>query len=169
MRSKVQRRSGILNKETGYFIHPQSRCESSTIGSGTRIWGFTRIMKNVVIGANCNICDFVFIEDGVEIGSNVTIKSGVYLWEGLTIEDDVFIGPNVTFANDLYPRSGMHPDKYLETIVKRGSSIGSNATILPGVVIGEGSMVGAGAVVTRNVENNSVVVGNPAKKIAHKG
>lgn len=148
-----------------YFLHPNAICDTDDIGSGTRIWGFTRIMKEVKIGKDCNICDFVFIESGVQIGDNVTIKSGVYLWTGVILQNDVFVGPNVTFTNDLYPRSRKYPKAYLKTILRNGSSIGANATILPGVEIGENSMVGAGAVVTRDVEEGWLVLGNPARKI----
>ena len=140
-------------------------CESIKIGSGTRIWAFSHILPGAVIGADCNICESVFIENDVVIGNRVTIKNGVQLWDGCRVEDDVFIGPNVTFCNDKFPRSKKYPPQYLETTVKRGASIGANATILPGINIGEHAMVGAGAVVTKDVPNNATVVGNPAKMI----
>lgn len=148
-----------------YFVHPNASCETESIGSGTRIWQFVRIMESVLIGENCNICDFVFIESGVEIGNSVTIKSGVYLWSGVRIEDNVFIGPNVTFTNDKFPRSKKYPDKFLETKLRRGCSIGANATILPGIEIGEGALIGAGSVVTKDVDSHWIVFGNPARKI----
>jgi len=120
-----------------------------------------------VIGRDCNICDHVFIENDVVVGDRVTVKCGVQLWDGLRIEDDVFLGPNVTFTNDRYPRSRQHLDRYPETVVKRGASVGANATILPGLVIGPSAMVGAGAVVTRDVPANAVVVGNPARIVRY--
>ncbi len=145
-----------------FFQHSNALVESTKIGSGTRIWAFVHILAGAQIGADCNICDHVFIENDVVIGNRVTIKCGVQLWDGMRIEDDVFIGPNVTFTNDLFPRSKQYPEKFLETIVRKGASIGANATILPGITIGKNAMVGAGAVVTRNVPQNAVVVGNPA-------
>lgn len=148
-------------------IHPLADVQSKNIGNGTRIWQFTVVLAGATIGANCNICAQVFIENDVEIGDNVTIKSGVQLWDGLRVDNNVFIGPNVTFTNDLYPRSKIYPDQYLRTIIKSGASLGANATILPGITIGEDAMVGAGAVVTKNVPANAVVLGNPAK-IARK-
>src|SRR3989338_5230472 len=145
-----------------WYQHPQAIVESTKIGENTRIWAFAHILPSAQIGSECNICDHVFIENDVIIGNRVTIKCGVQLWNGVRIEDDVFIGPNVTFTNDLFPRSKKYPYKYLETTIKKGASIGANATILPGLTIGKNAMVGAGAVVTRSVPQNVVVSGNPA-------
>ena len=145
------------------FIHSASICETSNVGARTRIWAFTHILPAAVIGEDCNICDFVFIENKVTIGNRVTVKSGVYLWDGLIIEDDVFIGPSAVFTNDKYPRSRQWSDNYQTTVLKQGSSIGAGAIILPGVTIGAGAMVGAGAVVTRDVPEKVTVIGNPAK------
>jgi len=142
-------------------IHPLSDVKATVIGSGTRIWQYCVIFPDVKIGAGCNICAHVLIENDVIVGDNVTVKSGVQLWDGLRIGNDVFIGPNVTFTNDMFPRSKQHPDQFLQTWVGAGSSIGANATILPGVTIGAGAMIGAGAVVTRNVPPNAIVTGNP--------
>jgi len=146
-------------------IHPLADVQSNEIGEGTRIWQFCVVLAGAKIGANCNICAQVLIESDVVVGNNVTIKSGVQLWDGVRIEDNVFLGPNATFTNDLLPRSKVYPESFLQTVVKKGASIGANATILPGVTIGENAMVGAGAVVTKNVPENSVVVGNPAKVV----
>lgn len=144
-------------------FHSLSDVQSQSIGEGTRVWQFSVVLAGAKIGANCNICAQVFVENDVVIGDNVTIKNGVQLWDGIRIENDVFIGPNATFTNDLYPRSKVYPTEFLQTIVKSGASIGANATILPGVTIGEGAMIGAGAVVTKNVPAGAVVTGNPAK------
>lgn len=145
------------------FIHTLSDVhQGAAIGQGTNIWQFSVVLENAVLGRNCNVCAHTFIEGDVVIGDNVTIKSGVYLWSGLRIEDDVFIGPNATFTNDMFPRSKQHMPEYPKTVVKRYASIGANATILPGVVIGKGAMVGAGAVVTKDVPEFAVVMGNPA-------
>jgi UDP-2-acetamido-3-amino-2,3-dideoxy-glucuronate N-acetyltransferase len=149
--------------ESGYFIHSLACVETKSIGHGTRIWAFSHILAGARIGRNVNICDHTFIENDVIVGDRVTIKCGVYLWDGLRLQDDVFVGPNVAFANDKFPRSKQFLDRFPETIVKKGASIGANATILPGIVIGEHAMVGAGAVVTRDVPDNCVVVGNPAR------
>jgi UDP-2-acetamido-3-amino-2,3-dideoxy-glucuronate N-acetyltransferase len=142
--------------------HPQAIVESEHIGPGTNVWAFAHILPGAVVGAHCNICDHVFIENNVRIGDRVTIKCGVQLWDGIIIEDDVFIGPNATFANDPYPRSRQYPEKFEKTIIRQGASIGANATILGGMTIGKNSMVGAGAVVTRDVPPNAVVIGNPS-------
>jgi len=153
--------------ELNYFRHPQAIVESSTIGSNTRIWAFSHILRDAVIGAECNICDHTFVENDVVVGDRVTIKCGVQLWDGIRIEDDVFVGPNVTFTNDPYPRSQQHLGEYPRTIVQSGASIGANATILPGVTVGRCSMVGAGTVVTRSVPAYAVVVGNPARIVRY--
>jgi acetyltransferase-like isoleucine patch superfamily enzyme len=120
------------------------------------------VLPGAVIGADCNICDHVFIENDVRIGDRVTIKSGVQLWDGVVLEDDVVVGPNATFTNDSFPRSKKPPSEFLKTIIKAGASIGGNATILPGLTVGRNAMVGAGAVVTQDVPANALVVGNPA-------
>lgn len=147
------------------FIHKLADVADCQIGEGTRIWQFVVIMEGATIGKNCNICAQSLIEGDVIIGDDVTIKSGVQIWDGGRIEENVFIGPNVTFTNDIFPRSKMHPEKYMGITLKKKSSIGANATLLAGVTIGENSMVGAGSVVTKDVPPNSVVVGNPAKVI----
>jgi len=123
------------------------------------------VLKNAVIGNDCNINCHVFIENDVVIGDRVTIKPGVQVWDGITIEDDVFIGPNVTFTNDIKPRSKQYPEAFLKTIVKKGASIGANATILPGITIGENAMIGAGSVVIKDVPANTTWVGNPARQV----
>jgi len=149
------------------FIHPQGICESKNIGENTRIWAFAHILPNARIGKNCNICDYVFIENDVIIGNNVTIKCGVQLWDGITAEDNVFIGPNVTFTNDKFPRSKIYPESFARTLIKKNASIGANATLLPGITIHENAMIGAGSVVVKSVPPNAIVVGNPAKIIGY--
>ena len=138
------------------FIHPLSDVQSKNIGQDTKIWQFCVVLEKAVIGKNCNICAHVLIENDVIIGDNVTVKSGVQLWDGIRIEDYVFIGPNVTFTNDLYPRSKKYPEKFLQTIVKKGASIGANSTILPGITIGENAMIAAGSIVTKDVPANTL-------------
>ena len=145
-----------------YFVHPQGICESNVVGARTRVWAFAHVLPGAVIGEDCNICDHVFIENDVILGNRVTVKCGVQLWDGLRIEDDVFIGPNATFTNDRFPRSKKRPEEFQVTYLRRGCSIGANATILPGITIGQHAMVGAGAVVTKSVPANAVVQGNPA-------
>jgi acetyltransferase-like isoleucine patch superfamily enzyme len=145
------------------FIHPLSDVHSTNIGQNTRVWQYSVILKNAVIGAGCNICAHTLIENDVQIGDNVTIKSGVYIWDGITLEDNVFIGPCVTFTNDKKPRSKQYPESFAKTVVEKGASIGANATILPGVRIGANALIGAGAVVTKDVPENAIMVGNPAK------
>ncbi|WP_296657685.1 WxcM-like domain-containing protein [Paraburkholderia sp.] len=146
-----------------YSLHPSAICESTSIGKGTRIWAFAHILPGARVGEDCNVCDGVFIENDVVVGNRVTIKCGVQLWDGIEIQDDVFIGPNVTFTNDRFPRSKQYPESFARTVVARNASIGGNATILPGITIGTNAMIGAGAVVTRSVPPNAIVVGNPAR------
>jgi len=145
------------------LISPLAEVQSLTIGSRTRIWQFCVVLPNAQIGADVNICANVFIENDVTVGNRVTIKCGVQLWDGTTLEDDVFIGPNVTFTNDKFPQSMRPPTEFARTIVRRGASIGANATILPGITIGRYAMVAAGAVVTRDVPPHTIVRGNPAR------
>jgi len=150
-----------------YFTHENALCESTDIGAGTRIWAFAHVLPNAKVGEECNICDHVFIENDVVLGDRVTVKCGVQIWDGVCIEDDVFIGPNVTFTNDIFPRSKKYPEKFATTIIRKGASLGANATLLPGITIGQHAMIGAGAVVTRSVPPNAIVVGNPAKIVGY--
>ena len=144
-------------------IHSSAQTKGASIGSGTRVWQFCIILPEAQIGRDCNICAHVLIESDVVIGSRVTIKSGVQLWNGSRIEDDVFIGPNATFTNDRAPRSKSRR-KLLVTRVQRHATIGANATILPGLTIGRAAMVSAGAVVTRDVLDHALMIGNPARR-----
>ena len=144
------------------FIHPLADVKSQKIGQKTKIWQFSVVLQNAMIGENCNICAHTLIENDVIIGNNVTIKSGVYVWDGITLEDNVFIGPCVAFTNDKKPRSKQYPDSFAKTVIEEGASIGANATILPGIKIGKNALVGAGAVVTKDVPENAIVIGNPA-------
>lgn len=149
------------------FIHELADVAPCQIGSGTKVWQFVVILKSAQIGKNCNICAHTLIESDVIIGDNVTIKSGVYVWAGTRIENDVFLGPNATLTNDPMPRSKAYPEAFTGITLKKGCSIGANATILPGIVIGEKAMIGAGAVVTKDVPNYAVVIGNPAQIIKY--
>lgn len=155
------------SQDRAFFVHPAGICESEEIGAGTRVWAFAHVLPKARIGRDCNICDHVFIENDVLIGDGVTVKCGVQLWDGTQIGDRVFIGPNATFTNDRFPRSRQYPETFLKTIVEDDASIGANATILPGLRIARGAMVGAGAVVTRDVPANAIVVGNPARIVGY--
>lgn len=156
-----------VSRTTGYFVHPQAICETDTVGAGTRIWAFAHILPGAKVGNDCNICDGVFIENDVVLGDNVTIKCGVQLWDGLTLEDNAFVGPNATFTNTMYPRSKEYQKVFLRTVMRKNASVGANATILPGVTIGENAMVGAGSVVTQSVPANAIVFGNPARVVGY--
>lgn len=146
------------------LIHPLSDVQSDNIGKNTRIWQFSVVLRDAKIGENCNICSQCFIENEVNIGNNVTIKNGVYLWDGITIEDNVQIGPNVTFTNDKYPRA-KQPFDLQKTLIKKNASIGAASVILGGVTIGENAMIGAGSLITKNIPDNQLWYGNPAKFI----
>jgi UDP-2-acetamido-3-amino-2,3-dideoxy-glucuronate N-acetyltransferase len=154
-------------KDSRIFVHPQALCETSSVGDNTRVLAFAHVLAGATIGKDCTISDHVFIENDVVIGDRVTIKGGVQLWDGLRVADDVFIGPNVTFANDKYPKSNQLPPKPEETYIGREASIGGGASILPGLRIGARAMVGAGAVVTHDVPTRAVVSGNPARIIGY--
>lgn len=149
------------------FIHQLADVAACEIGEGTKVWQFVVILEGAKIGNDCNICAHTLIESDVIIGNNVTVKSGVYIWDGTRIADDVFLGPNATLTNDLMPRSKQYPDSFSGITLKKGASIGANATLLPGITIGEYAMVGAGAVVTKSVPDYAVVIGNPAKIIRY--
>jgi len=152
-----------------FFKHSTAVVETEYVGEGTRIQAFAHVLPGAKIGRDCNLGDHIFIANGVTVGDRVTIHCGVQLWDGVTLEDDVLVGPNATFTNERFPRSNQRSEQVLRTLVKRGASIGANATILPGITIEEQVMVGAGAVVTRNVPRNAVVAGNPARIISYAG
>lgn len=157
------------------FVHPLALCESETVGERSRIWAFAHIMRGAVIGSDCNIGEGAFVEAGVVIGDRVTVKNHALLWAGVRIGNDVFVGPGVLFTNDRSPRSPRMAEvaeryrlteHWLQsTSVERGASVGAGTIVLPGVVIGEFAMVGAGSVVTRTVAPHQLVVGNPARQV----
>ena len=145
------------------MIHPTAEVQTKNIGEKTVVWQYSVILNKAIIGSNCNINAFCFIENDVIIGGIVTIKSGVYLWDGLLIEDNVFVGPNVTFTNDKYPKSKQYPSKFDKTIIRRGASIGAGSVVIGGIVIGENAMIGAGSVVTKDIPAGELWIGNPAR------
>ncbi len=152
------------NKSHNYFIHSTAIVEEGAeIGEGTRIWHFAHVRSGAKIGRNCNIGKGVYIDAGVEIGDRVKIQNFVSVYRGVKVEDDVFLGPHATLTNDLYPRSFNEDWEVVPTLIKKGASIGANATIVCGVTIGEYAMVGAGAVVTKDVPPHALVYGNPAR------
>ncbi|MCT4664773.1 MAG: N-acetyltransferase [Flavobacteriales bacterium] len=145
------------------MIHKLADVQSSHIGEHTQIWQFAIVLKDAIVGSNCNLNSHTFVENDVVIGNNVTVKCGVYLWDGIRVEDNVFIGPNVTFTNDKFPRSKEYPENFQKTLLKNGASVGANATILGGVTIGKEAMIGAGSVVTKDIPDGELWVGNPAR------
>jgi UDP-2-acetamido-3-amino-2,3-dideoxy-glucuronate N-acetyltransferase len=151
---------------SSYFVHPTAIVdEGCTIGKGTKIWHFSHVMGNCVIGDNCNLGQNVVISPEVVLGNNVKVQNNVSIYTGVTCEDDVFLGPSMVFTNVINPRSAVkRRGQYAKTLVKRGASIGANATIVCGHDIGEFAFIGAGAVVTKTVPAYALVVGNPAKQ-----
>ena len=149
------------------FVHEKALCESTDVGAGTRVWAFAHVMKGAKVGEDCNLCDHSFIESGAVLGNKVTVKNAVLVWDKVTVEDEVFLGPNMVFTNDMNPRVAFKkdPSTFLPTLVKRGSSIGANATIVCGVTLGENCFVGAGSVVILDVPAYAMVAGNPARRI----
>lgn len=150
-----------------FFIHESSYAdEGCSIGAGTKIWHFSHIMKGAILGRHCNIGQNVLIATGVVLGNNVKVQNNVSVYEGVVCEDDVFLGPSMVFTNILNPRSAVvRKGSYVETLVKKGASIGANATIICGNEIGRYAFVGAGSVVTKNVADYALVVGNPGRQI----
>jgi UDP-2-acetamido-3-amino-2,3-dideoxy-glucuronate N-acetyltransferase len=150
-----------------YFVHESSYVDAPCqIGKGTKIWHFSHIMKNSVIGENCNIGQNVVVSPDVQLGNNVKIQNNVSVYTGVICEDDVFLGPSMVFTNVINPRSGViRKEEYMKTIVKKGASIGANATIVCGNNIGKYAFIGAGSVVTKEVPDYALMVGNPSKNI----
>jgi UDP-2-acetamido-3-amino-2,3-dideoxy-glucuronate N-acetyltransferase len=151
----------------GYFAHESAFVdEGCTIGEGTKIWHFSHVMPNCSLGENCNIGQNVVISPEVTLGKNVKVQNNVSIYTGVVCEDDVFLGPSMVFTNVLNPRSGVNRrGQYSKTTVRRGASIGANATIVCGHDIGEFAFIGAGSVVTKHVPDYALVVGNPARQI----
>ena len=154
-----------------YFAHETAIIdEGCTIGKGTKIWHFSHIMSNCIIGENCNFGQNVVVSPKVVLGNNVKVQNNVSIYTGVICEDDVFLGPSMVFTNDINPRSAINRrDEYAETTVMQGASIGANATIVCGHNIGKYAFIGAGAVVTKDIPNFALVVGNPSKQIGWVG
>jgi acetyltransferase-like isoleucine patch superfamily enzyme len=152
-----------------FFAHEKAIVESDSIGNGTKIWAFSHVLKGAVIGENCNIGEGCFIETHAKIGNNCTIKNNISVWDMVTVEDNCFLGPNVVLTNDINPRSRIKKgiEGFIPTLIKKGATIGANATIVCGNTIGEHAFIGAGAVVTKDIPPYAVYVGNPAKKIGY--
>lgn len=150
-----------------FFVHQTAEVsENANIGENTKIWHQAQVRENARIGKNCILSKDVYIDFDVVIGNNVKIQNGVSVYHGVVVEDDVFLGPNMVFTNDLFPRAFINDFKVYPTIVKKGASIGANATIICGTTIGQYAMIGAGSVVTKDVPDHALVVGNPARIIA---
>jgi acetyltransferase-like isoleucine patch superfamily enzyme len=157
-----------MARDPSVFVHAKGLCESDDVGPRTRVWAFAHVMEGAVVGADCNVGDHAFIERGARLGDRVTVKNAVLVWDGVTVEDEVFLGPNMVFTNvrDLRAALRPRPDQFLPTRIRRGASIGANATIVCGVTVGERALVGAGSVVAADVPAYALVVGNPARRVA---
>jgi UDP-2-acetamido-3-amino-2,3-dideoxy-glucuronate N-acetyltransferase len=156
-----------MARDPSVFVHPLALCECDDVGPRTRIWAFAHVQERARIGADCQVGDHAFVEGGAVVGDSVTIKNGVLLWSGVTVEDEVFLGPGAVFTNDASPRAAFRkgPAGWLPTLVRHGATVGANATVLPGLTIGRWAMVGAGGVVTADVADHALVVGNPARQV----
>lgn len=154
---------------TNFYAHPQALVESEEIGADTRIWAFAHIMQGARVGRRCNVGDHAFVESGVVLGNNVTVKNGVSIWDGVTAEDNVFIGPNVVFTNDRNPRANVKKarEQFLRTTVCEGASLGANVTVLCGITVGRYAFAGAGSVLTKDVADYAVVMGNPGRQVGY--
>lgn len=147
-----------------YYVHPSAEVsDGAKIGDGTKIWHQAQVRENTVVGENVNVGKCAYIDEGVKVGDNVKIQNRVSLYKGVTVEDDVFLGPHVAFTNDFRPRAFTKEFEVVDTAVRKGASVGANSTIICGIEIGEYAMVGAGSVVTKDVEPHLLVYGNPAK------
>lgn len=156
-----------MEKVKNYFAHGSSIIdEGAIVGSGTKVWHFSHIMSNAVIGSDCILGQNCFVASDVKLGNKVKVQNNVSIYKGVICEDEVFLGPSMVFTNVLNPRSGIEKkDEFKKTLVKKGATIGANATIICGVTIGSYAMIGAGAVVTKDVPDHALLVGNPAKQI----
>jgi UDP-2-acetamido-3-amino-2,3-dideoxy-glucuronate N-acetyltransferase len=151
---------------SAYFAHPTAVIdEGCQIGEGTKIWHFSHIMPGCVIGDNCNLGQNVVVSPEVKLGNNVKVQNNVSIYTGVICEDDVFLGPSMVFTNVINPRSAVNrKSEYLKTLVRKGATIGANATVVCGITIGEYAFIGAGAVVTKDVPSYALVIGNPARQ-----
>jgi UDP-2-acetamido-3-amino-2,3-dideoxy-glucuronate N-acetyltransferase len=154
-----------MTRDPTVFVHELALCESDDIGPRTRVWAFAHVLAGARIGADCNVGDHAYVEGGAVVGDRVTIKNNVLLWDGVTVEDEVFLGPNAIFTNDARPRAAFKKrrEALLSTLVRQGATVGANATVVAGVTIGRWAFVGAGAVVTADIRDHALVVGNPAR------
>lgn len=155
-----------MNIETDYFVHESAYVDAGCeIGKGTKIWHFSHLMKECKLGENCNIGQNVVVSPKVLLGNNVRVQNNVSIYEGVICEDDVFLGPSMVLTNVINPRSAVtRKDEYKTTLIKKGASIGANATIVCGNTIGSFAFIGAGAVVTKDVADYALIIGNPGKQ-----
>jgi len=147
------------------FVHPTALVESDQIGAGSCIWAFSHVCHGAVIGKDCKLGDHTYVEAGAVLGNKVTLKNQVAVWDGVRLEDGVFVGPNVTFTNVTTPRARRKkdPSEYLKTVVREGATLGAGSVLLCGIEIGRHAFVGAGAVVTKSIQDHQLVMGNPGK------